>query len=344
MLTKKMYKSIFLIFFGIIFLTSCESLLPDDLDTFDADTRFTQIVYQPLLGRDMLMDNNFNPANSSRPFTMKILNLKRSDGSEATELMEKFPVKVWTKAYLGNESTLEEIKNKRAIEYWPLFSIREHSGAFIMRAKANSSFIKVAPDTGYTFDVEVSNSGGSKIFYDFKLMPQRERPYEPSNYDPDTGIAQNTFVNPLSVNNLKGKTSGFEIPQSSVEITFVKNEDVVEGDKTLTFRFLDSNYMPINPDKFNRTDWSKLIHGFNMEKTNEFVRYKVAYPIPLISLVTPYTNTSGEKAHVEFAYDRLNAGGLKEFSNILFDFSIYEEGNWEIIIKFSGETPKFEND
>lgn len=329
---------------GSILSLSCESLLPDNLDTFDDDTRFTQTEYKPMLGRSILMDNNFSPANSSRPFNMKIVNLKRSDGTPATELTEKFPVKVWKQAYLGTETTLDQIKNKRATEYWPLFSIREHSGAFIMWAEANSSFINIDPDPGYTFDVEVTNSGGGRFFYDFKLIPQREVPYEPSNFDPETGIAQEAFVRPLAVTNVKGETSGFEVTEEDVEIIFTKNEEVTVGDPTLTFRILDTNYNPINPSKFNQTNWEKLVHGFEMDMTSEYVRYKIAYPIPLINLVTPYTNVTGDMASLNFSYDRLNAGGFKEISNILFDFSIYEEGNWEIIILFTKENPKFEND
>ena len=344
---NKRDKGLVILMLAILCLNaSCDSFLPDDLDTFADDTQFVQKIYRPILGRNVLMSNNFNPGNSSRPFSMQIVNLLRAeDGTPATELMEKFPVKIWTKPYTGEETSLEEIELKRTTEYRPLFSIREHSGEFMMWASANSSFVSAEPALGYTFDVEVTNSGGRRYFEDFELIPQRERQYEPSIYDPMVGIAENAFVRPLLVSNVKGEDSGFEITRDDIEIYFNKNEnDDIDGSKTLTFRFYDSDYNPIDPAKFNLTNWEQLIHGFDMELTDEYVRYKVAYPIPLVEMVTSYTNSSGEMAHTDFSYDRLNAGGFREVANIEFDFSIYEEGHWEIIVVFTRENPKFEND
>lgn len=330
----------------VVSLSSCDSFLPDDVDTFADDTQFVQKIYRPILGRNVLMSDNFNPGNSSRPFSMQIVNLiRKDDGEEATELMENFPVKIWTKPYLGDETSLEEIEAKRTIEYRPLFSIREHSGEFMLWASANSSFVSAEPAGGYTFDVEVTNSGGRRYFEDFQLVPQRERPYEPSIYDPMIGIAQDAYVRPLTVTNVKGATSGFEVTRDDIEIYFNKNQNAdITGAKTLTFRFFDTDYNPINPNLFNLTNWEDLIHGFDMELTDEYVRYKVAYPIPLVEMATSFTNNAGDMAHTEISYDRLNVGGFKEVANIEFDFSIYEEGHWEIIMVFTRENPKFQND
>lgn len=327
----------------LMIFVACESFLPDNLDVLDEDTRFTQTVYKPQLGRNTLMDNNFNPGNSSRPFEMRIVNMRALDGSAAPELIENFPVKVWKKPYLANEKSLKEIEDKRSIEYHTLFSIRDN-GSFIMWSKANSSFVRTLPDSCYVFDVEVKNTGGRKYFKNFKLLPSKERDYEPSIYDPEIGVADNSFVRPLSVDNIKGKNTSYEITEEDIEIYFFENKLLESDEKTLTFKFFDKEYTPIDPANFNLTDWSQLVHGFDMEMTNEHVRYKVAYPIPLIENISKYTNNEGVKAHTVFSYDRLNAGGFREIASLVFDFSIYTEGHWEINIVFSNDSPKFEND
>lgn len=327
----------------LVFIASCESLLPDDVDVLDSDARFTKTIFQPQLGRNVLMTNNFNPANSTRPLEMRILNLRRVDGTAAPELTEDFPVKVWKTPYLGTETSLKEIEDKRGIEYRPLFSIR-NNGDFVMWANTNSSFVRTLPDSCYVFDVEVKNSGGKRYFKNFKLLPSRERPYEPSIYDPVSGIAQNSFVNPLSVTNVKGASTSFEINQNDIEIYIRENKDLQGTANTLTFKFFDTNYQPIDPAKFNTTDWASLVHGFDLEKTSQYVRYKVAYPIPLIVNRSKYTNTSGDRVHTVFSYARLNAGGFREVASIVFDFAIFAEGNWEINFVFTKDNPKFDND
>ncbi len=324
-------------------LFGCTKYLPDNTDAFANDSRFTQTVYQPILGRNNLFANNFNAGSSTQPLDFEIVNLRRTaDGSPAPELTNNYPVKIWTQAYTGSEKTIAEIDSKRTIQNQPLFSVRKHNGEFLMWAGAQSGIVRAQPDSGYVFDVKVSNTGGSKYFRNLRLIPQRERAYEPSNYDPVNGIAANSYVNPLSINNVIGQNTKLDIPLKDVRIFFYKNPNATTtGGKTLTFRFYDAGFNVIDPNKFNQTIWATLVHGFNMEKTSAYVKYDVAYPIPLVTFQTPYTNVAGTQAHTVFSYDRLNSGGFRESSSIVFDFAIYEEGNWEIIMVFSGDTPLF---
>ncbi len=328
---------------GISFLSSCDDLLPDEMDVFDPDANFVQTEFSPMLGRNTLIENVFNPANSSQPMDFEILNMRSFDGSEAPELNEVFPVQVWTEQYTAEENSLSEILEKRSTQYRKLFSVREHSGDFLMWSEANSSFIKTLPDSGYVFDVSASNTGGSRYYENLRLIPQRERPFEPSVYDPVTGIARESFVHPLSVTNLRGEQSNRRLFTDDIEIYFHKNTDLNLDSNSLTFKFYDKNYNSINPSEFHLTNWSNLVHGFDMEMTDEYVRYKVAYPIPLVEKLSEYTNSSGERAHTVFSYDRLNAGGFNEVASIVFDFSIYEKGHWEIIIVFATESPQFKD-
>jgi hypothetical protein len=321
-------------------ISGCLKNLPDDRESIATNTQFTQTVYSPVLGRNTLFDNNFSVGNSSQPLTFKIINMRNRDGSAAPELTQLFPVQVWTSPYLGDEKSIAEIEAKRKIENHALFEVREHAGQFLMWAAARSTFVKTQPDSGYVFDVEMSNSGGRRYFRDFKLMPLKEREFEPSTLNAVTGLSQHTGLSSSDVENIIGAKTNKFLSGDDIEVQFHK---VGEGN-SLKFKFVDSLYNPIDPGQFNLTKWDKLVHGFSMEKTNQYVKYTVAYPVPLIVYQTAYTNTSGDKAHVVFSYDRQAYGNIRSVSNLKLDFAIYEKGDWEITFWFRNESPKFIND
>lgn len=176
------------------------------------------------------------------------------------------------------------------------------------------------------------------------MIPKRERDYEPTSMDELTGVITEDFVHPLSVRGMyKEGTSGFfgVMNEEDIKVYFREDLENTSKDNTLTFRFMTKDYEPISPRKFSRTDWTNLVHGFDMEMTDDYVRYKVAYPIPLYELPTRYTNKDGDKAHVVFSYDRLMRGTYRVRASMAFDFAIYKEGHWEIIFVFSEGNPEF---
>ncbi len=77
---------------GLILLsTSCvNKFLPEDLDSFDQDAGFTQLVYKPKLGRTTVYTDNYNTANSTLPLTFEITSITNKDGSPAPELTQSF--------------------------------------------------------------------------------------------------------------------------------------------------------------------------------------------------------------------------------------------------------------
>lgn len=321
-------------------LGACKKFLPTDRDTFNVEARFTQTVYMPVLGRTTLMSNNFDAQSSTLPLTFKIVNPRNSDGLIAPELIKPFDVLVWKKAYSGTEKSLAEIEGKRAIEKHPLFEIREHSGEFIMWAAANERILKSLPDSGYTFDVEVTNNGGRRYFNNMKLQPYKERSSEPNSKDPITGVDLNKQITPTAVIGIVGERTNTLLSPLDMNVYMKK---VGEGN-SLTFRFQDTVFNAINPNKFNLTNWKTLVHGFDMEKTDTYVKYKVAYPIPLVNIPTPYTTLDGRQATLSFAYERLGFGGIKEIAGFVFNFNIYQQGDWEIIFLFNRDNPRFENE
>lgn len=320
---------------------SCNKNLPTLRDSLSDGAQFTQTSYSPTLGRTTLMDNNFSSDNSSLPLTFNIVNLRRYNGDAAPELTEKFPVTVWKQAYTGLETSLDEIENKREIQYRPLFDLWVHSGQFVMWSPANSSFVRSQPDSGYLFDVELSNSGGLRYLRGLRLTPYRERPFETSNQDVITGNVTNPPIYPNAASNIYGvRTDGY-LSSGDIQVFFYKNSS---SGNSLTFKFLDSLYRPIDPAKFSLTNWPGLVHGQLRQMNADSVIYDVLYPIPLAVRPTAYTNTAGDRASVKFQYARLGFGQIREVANLQLDFAIYDPGDWLIVFWFKRDSPKFEND
>lgn len=335
---------------ALVLNVSCiDSYLPETLDAFDKDAAFTTTVYHPVLGRTSVVSNNFSPGNSTQPLTFTLTSVTHSDGSPAPELTELFPVLVWKTPYNGSEKSLEEINAKRGYENRSLFQIRQHSGELVFWSNARSSFVKCAPDSGYVFNVKVENSGGWKEYSGLKLIPYREMDYETNDRSAsadNNGIVTQDYVHPSSVTRMykvgsSGSSLFGSITTEDVQVYFREVNDDSSSTPSLTFRFMTQDYQPINPNKFNKTDWGNLIHGFNMKQTDEYVRYDVAYPIPLNTLPSKYTNQDGTKAHVSFKYDRLMYGTYRIAASMDLDFAIYKEGHWEIIFVFAGGNPEF---
>ena len=333
--------SVALLLICTLLVMSCTKNLPDARLSLGSDSQFTTTVYQPVLGRNTLFSDNFTVASSSLPLTFKIVNMHRFSGDPAPELTENFPVLVWKKPYLGDEKSLAEIEAKRSLENHPLFEIREHSGQFLMWAKAKSDFVHARPDSGYVFDVEMSNSGGRRYFRNFKLQPFRERAYEPSDLNAETGQSTNAFIYPSIFSNIRGERTNRYLSPTEVQVLFNKKNST---GNSLTFKFVDSLFNPIDPNKFAKTQWPTVVHGFDMVKTNQSVTYNVAYPIPLSTYTTIYTTPSGQQASAVFRYDRQGFGNQLESAQLGTNFNIYEKGDWEIIFWFRTERPKFDND
>jgi len=327
----------------LLAVTGCKKYVPQERETVGPDSQFTIDTYQPVLGRTTFYVDNFYKGSTTFPADFKIVNPRRRSGEPAPELTDVFPVKVWKIAYTGEERSLAEIEAKRQLQYRPLLEVSPHSGNFTLWAEARSSFMRPQPDSGYLFDVELSNSGGRRYFRNLKLMPYRERPYEPSNYNPISGQPMSNGIYPAAVENIKGAGKNRYLSRTDVDV-YIRKLAIANPTNSITFRFLDTLYNPIDPAKFATTEWNKLLHGFDREMTSSYVKYKVAFPVPLAEIPTPFTSPDGKKARVRFGYARLGFGGQREDASLQLDFAIYEPGEWEIVFAFKYDNPKFAND
>lgn len=302
----------------------CKKNFPQDLTAFSLDMNFTSTEYQPVLGRTTVFTGNFNHGNSSLPLTFRISGVSTFDGKAAPELLKLFPVPIWKERYTGEETSLAEIRAKRDTVMRPLWEIGEHSGTFTMWGTANSNILKVFPDSGYFFDVEVSSPGGRRYFRELKLVPQREEAYQGG----------------IFVHNLLGDSTRTSL-MAGVDVWFNRLGD----GSSITFKMLDPDLNPISLNNFGNTQWDELVHGFNKRfaPDSSSVTYDVEYPMPLVSTIeTKYTNEG--MASARFAFDRIGFGGLRSSYSLTFPFRIYERGDWEVIIYFNREAPLFTND
>jgi len=327
---------------------SCDKYLPKERETVGPDSQFTVEVYEPVLGRTNFFTDNFYRGSTTFPSDFKIVNTRRRNGDPAPELTDIFPVKIWKQAYTGDETSLAEIEAKRQISYRPLIEVSPHSGAITVWSEAKSAFLRSLPDSGYLFDVELSNSGGRRYFRDLKLMPYRERPYEPSNLNAITGQPTANGVTPSVMTLVKGDSTNRYLSFLDVDVYIRKISDgeipAMTTGQSLTFRFLDKNFKPMDPALFSGTIWERVVHGFDMVKTNTSVTYQVAYPIPAIEKPTRFTTSDGRRARALFGFSRLGFGGAREDATFGLDFAIYEPGDWEIVFAFKNDNPKFTND
>ncbi|NGM62161.1 DUF5007 domain-containing protein [Sphingobacterium sp. SGG-5] len=305
---------------------SCKKNFPQDLNAFSLDMNFTQKEYQPTLGRSTVYQGNFNSGESSLPLSFRISAVRTFDGKPAPELLKLFPVSIWTGRYTGEEKSLEEIRAKRDTVMRPLWEIGEHSGTLTMWETANSNILKVFPDSGYVFDVEVQSSGGRRYFRDLKLKPQIEEPYSLNGLIISGGMLGEETRTPL---------------EGRINVWFNR----VGDGSSITFKVLRPDLTPIPLNKFNTTDWENMLHGFNMRFAPDYssVTYDVEYPIPLVSTI-PTKYTANGNAYALFTFDRISYGGIRSDYGIGFPFSIYQRGDWEVIFYFYDEAPLFEND
>jgi hypothetical protein len=340
--------------------------VPEEKDYLSTKINYTRKSFDPTLGRLNLFTGSFSADNSSFPMKFELINPHFGDGRDANDMLTSKETLVWTSEYTGFETSVAEIDAKRKMESHPMVEIRS-SGDIIVWPTASADILKPADSVVYPqdiryFDVRVTNSGGSRVIKDLNIIPKVEIPYSPDDdLNKITGMPQTTtpggktlvrnFVGTLS--NVTGESTNRPMddprdPNKGLVYLYIRKVPGGTGN-SLRFKFLDKDSVAINPAKFNETKWDQLVHGFNKEMTTEYVKYEVAYPIPLVrGIPTKYTNGgvtgSGDEARVEFAWSRVGFGGIKQTSVIGQNFRIFQKGDWEIVFHFKTVNPKFTND
>lgn len=344
-------------------LNGCKKIynLPDEKDFLSVNLTYDGKSFYPILGRTSRM-GTVNTDHSTTPLHFEIVNPRYGDGRPYTDLFQVKPVYEWISRYDGTEKNLEEIEAKRKIVDRPLFEV-DSTGTFILWNSSTNELIEprskdsvdLVQNIRY-FDLKISNSGGSTIVKDFMMLPWRVQDYEPySDRNPYNGdIApdpkdpknpnKKSYIWPSYIANVNGESSNLPLRTNDDFkdlVVYIRRFTGGNG-HNLRFVFLDKDGETINPDNFNETKWNELVHGFNMKKTANYVQYDVAYPIPLTSYPTKYTN--GNSAKLDFSYSRKGFGGGLITASFGLNFKIFTKGDWEIVFHFQRENPRFENE
>lgn len=344
-------------------MTACKKLydLPEEKEFLSSNINYETKSFYPILGRTMRF-GSINNDHSTTPLHFEIVNPRYGDGKLYTDLFQVKPVLIWKTLYDGTEKSLEEIEAKREKVMKPLMEV-DSTGVFVLWNSSTNELITprsadsidLVQNVRY-FDVKISNTGGSTIIKDFQIIPWRVRDYEPSTdvnpftdaVAPDPTDPKNPkkqdYIRPSFMNNIIGEDSNELLKTDDTNKDLVVYIRRFEGGNghNLRFVFWDKDKNPINPDNFNETNWSHLVHGFNRVRTSDYVQYDVAYPIPLTNYPTTYTNA--DNAKVEFGYSRVGFGGILSTSRFGLNFKIFTQGDWEIIFHFKRENPKFDNE
>ncbi|MDO7744900.1 MAG: DUF5007 domain-containing protein [Pedobacter sp.] len=350
------------IILALLVFPACKKLynLPDAKEYLSKNINYDNKIIEPVLGRYNI-HGGFKADNSSFPLSFEIVNPRYGDGRAVTDLFQKKQTYVWIGKYDGLEKSLEEIEAKRKLEEHSLFEVRS-SGEFVLWASSSNDLIQPRPedstnlaqDTRF-FDLKVSNSGGTIVLKDFQLRPWRERSYSPDNdINPYTGKvrrdplaptdpAKRDYIRPRLDNVIGERTLKTLLSNDNIKdvVVYIRRFEGGNG-HSLRFKFLNTDSVAMNPAVFNETKWDQLVHGFNRKTTSEYVQYDVAYPIPLTSIQTRFTD--GGNARVEFRYSRRGFGGALTTGMIGLDFKIFSVGDWEIVFHFKNDNPKFEDE
>lgn len=358
------YKA-FIFLSTIIVFSGCRKIfdLPAEKDYLSTKITYTTKNFTPILGRTTLFQGIFSADNSSFPMKFEIVNSRFGDGRPADDILKKQQTLVWTSEYTGKETSLAEIEAKRKLEEHSIVEVRS-SGELIVWNTATSALLPprdsiIYPQDIRYFDIKVTNSGGTAIIKDLSIVPSIERPYSPdADINPFNGRPNTTkpagkilVRNFPTISGMVGESTNQPLTTNDAGkgIVYLYIRKYVGGSgNSLRFKFLNKDSVAIDPAKFNETKWDQVVHGFSMQMTKEFVKYTVAYPIPLAAIPTRFTSGgvegSGTEAHIEFSYSRIGFGGFREVGTISQNFRIYEKGDWEIVFHFKTVNPKFQNE
>ncbi|WP_214227362.1 DUF5007 domain-containing protein [Pedobacter sp. B4-66] len=359
----KILKYNLLLLTALILVSGCRKLLdlPEEKDYLSGKLNYSNKVFEPVLGRTTVM-GTLNADNSTLPMQFEIVNARYGDGRPYDDMFKVHKTWVWTSAYTGKETSLEQINAKRKLEDHPMFEIRS-SGQFIMWQSSTDELIDPRPADSSNrvqdmrlFDLKVKNSGGEVLLRDFQIRPWRERSYEPStDINPYTGAVARDPKDPNNPNkrdyiladigNIIGTSSDLPLISNADQkdvVVYIRPFTGGNG-HSLRFKFLDKDEQVIDPAKFNETKWEQLVHGFNMQQTTTYVQYDVAYPIPLVNISTPYA-PNGSQASSYIKYSRRGFGGIKTTAYLGLTYNIFKAGDWEIVFHFRRENPKFQDE
>lgn len=311
---------------GLSFL-GCKKLPDGNLSPL---VRYEVQSFQILQGRTQVF-SALNSEGSTKPFSVKLLRVYNRETNEdvTTDFTKEYPVKIWTAFYDPKiDTTLELINAKRKEVMLAAITINSSSG----QIQANP-LTENLPLGKYKFDLEVSNTAGSRVYvgignFDLVTAPTFEIPTVSSTVAIKVGDESEFHVIP---NN-----------SSQINVSRISNLE----DKIIV-RFLDQNGAIFDP----RTEIQKRpLTGINGGFLQTMEDYSLGYtvssdrlvfqyatvPFPLISLGNGFNYYY--RIPAEFVdYDASLGLPYNTYScNVRFSFRAFVPGTYQIDIVVPG--------
>lgn len=268
---------------------------------------------------------------SAMPIKVKLLHVyDRATGKNVDDIFaKKYSIKVWTGLYDPKiDNTIEKINAKRKDSLVLPISINEFSG----QLEANIATLNI-PLGQYEFDLEVSNSAGSRVYPKigrFNLNPAA--PYE----IPGTGRQQAFKV-------------GAETTIKELVPTVISVKKLSETPDKVIVRIIDKNGTPFNaangelarrPNAGNAPGFLQTMDLYSLTATNYADRMEFTYgtvPFPLASLgngFNYYYRIPTQFVH----FDDPTLPDGQYTCNVRFPFRIYVPGTYEVTVTVPGVT------
>ncbi|MGE8292175.1 MAG: hypothetical protein ACN6ON_10865 [Sphingobacterium sp.] len=325
----------YLMIAGLVTIAGCKKIADGNLSEI---VRYEQQPMQIIQGRSVVTDA-INPAGSTKPFTIKLVKIYKSEtGEDVTDLfLQKYKLKVWKSAYFTRIDTTQALIDAKMKDTM-IYPINLNSFSGQLDANDNTRRLPVGL---YKFDVEVTNSVGTKLFPaigEFKLVPPV--PFEMPAVRSTAAIM------------VGDETKSKSIPSNASHIKVTQLSK--KGNKVIV-RFLDKNGVPFNPKKgevarrpLTGSDGGYLqtMQDYSIGTVLYDDRIEFTYgvmPFPLVSLGNGYNyyyRIPTKYVHFD------DALGIKDDTyncNPRFSFRAFEEGDYQIDVIIPQTTRRIYN-
>lgn len=268
---------------------------------------------------------------SAMPIKVKLLHIyDRTTGKIVDDIFnKKYPIKVWTGLYDPKiDNTLEKINAKRKDSLVLPISINQYSG----QLEANIATLNL-PLGEYEFDLEVSNSAGSKVYPKIgKFNLNAAAPYE----IPAAGSQVAMKV-------------GAETTTKVLSPTIITVKKLAETPDKIIVKITDKNGVPFNasageigrrPAGGTSTGFLQTMDLYSLSVTNYADRMEFIYgtvPFPLASLgngFNYYYRIPAPFVH----FDDPSLPDNQYSCNARFSFRAFVPGTYEVTVKVPGVT------
>lgn len=286
-------------------------------------------------GLILFQSDRINADGSTPPYTFKMLNLRKEDGSAApAEFFKEYEIQVFKDGTVFDatkDTTVALLNNKRELKKRLPMYFNESSGQLTFnRASAN------LPLGRYVFDVEMNNITGTKLFTKLATI----------NVVDPTG--EDLFVVTDNASNAFNDATGVATPMKSPIITCTKTSD--KGARAI-LKMVDKNGKVFNPNTGEIIQRGDRPIFENYAKFNPVIKTDTAMicdfevaPFPLTNYITPTTDW-GFLMYYRIPSNFVTIDGFPAsqgtFSvNPRWSWQLKLEGTYVIQIKFPDVTKK----